>query len=432
MKKWYKFFIIFIAIWIVVAIVLNIKLDKTNSRNSSNEKEVTEKDNSNETFNSKFKEQGEMRGVWLSTVNNLDWPEVGSYNNNKMQQELLKEKLDFIEDNNMNTVFFQVRPMGDALYESEYSPWSKYLTGELGKDPGYDTLEFAIKEAHKRGIEIQAWFNPFRIDSNSEKFNLDNYINELPEGSPLKENKDWIVKYDKYSYLDIGIPEVRQYVIDLILEVVDKYNIDGVVLDDYFYPYPVNGLEFSDDETYKKYGEGFFTKEEWRRNNVDTFISELNNAIKSKDSTLKFGVSPFGIWRNGESVGGSATSGLSSYDDVYVDSRKWIKEGYIDYIIPQIYWQFDNKNAPYSILVDWWAKQVEGTNVELYIGNAVYKINDSTYGDAWLNENEVINQIRYSRTISNVKGNCFFRLGSLEENRLGFTDELKEFYEKNQ
>ena len=133
-----------------------------------------------------------------------------------------------------------------------------------------------------------------------------------------------------------------------------------------------------------------------------------------------------------ESVGGSATSGLSSYDDVYVDSRKWIKEGYIDYIIPQIYWQFDNKNAPYSILVDWWAKQVEGTNVELYIGNAVYKINDSTYGDAWLNENEVINQIRYSRTISNVKGNCFFRLGSLEENRLGFTDELKEFYEKNQ
>ncbi|WP_289127801.1 glycoside hydrolase family 10 protein, partial [uncultured Clostridium sp.] len=164
MKKWYKFFIIFIAIWIVVAIVLNIKLDKINNRNSSNEKEVTEKDNSNETFNSKFKEQGEMRGVWLSTVNNLDWPEVGSYNNNKMQQELLKEKLDFIEDNNMNTVFFQVRPMGDALYESEYSPWSKYLTGELGKDPGYDPLEFAIKEAHKRGIEIQAWFNPFRID----------------------------------------------------------------------------------------------------------------------------------------------------------------------------------------------------------------------------------------------------------------------------
>ena len=170
-----------------MAIVLNIKLDKINSRNSSNEKEVTEKDNSNETFNSKFKEQGEMRGVWLSTVNNLDWPEVGSYNNNKMQQELLKEKLDFIEDNNMNTVFFQVRPMGDDLYESEYSPWSKYLTGELGKDPGYDPLEFAIKEAHKRGIEIQAWFNPFRIDSNSEKFNLDNYINELPEDSPLKE-----------------------------------------------------------------------------------------------------------------------------------------------------------------------------------------------------------------------------------------------------
>lgn len=437
MKNGYKGFIIFIAIWVIIAAMLNMILNKLNASNSVtnnniNNNEVSENTQKEKDFNSKFLSQGEMRGVWISTVNNLDWPNVGSYNNKKIQKELLKEKLDFVEKNNMNTVFFQVRPMGDALYESEYSPWSKYLTGELGKDPGYDPLEFAIKEAHKRGIEIQAWFNPFRIDSNSEKFNLDNYINELPEGSPLKENKDWIVKYDKYSYLDIGIPEVRQYVIDLILEVVDKYNIDGVVLDDYFYPYPVNGLEFSDDETYKKYGEGFFTKEEWRRNNVDTFISELNNAIKSKDSTLKFGVSPFGIWRNGESVGGSATSGLSSYDDVYVDSRKWIKEGYIDYIIPQIYWQFDNKNAPYSILVDWWAKQVEGTNVELYIGNAVYKINDSTYGDAWLNENEVINQIRYSRTISNVKGNCFFRLGSLEENRLGFTDELKEFYEKNQ
>ena len=268
--------------------------------------------------------------------------------------------------------------------------------------------------------------NPYRITTQGTD------LNELAPNNPARIKPEWVLEFNNALFYDPENPEVIEYVAITVYEIIKKYDVDGIHFDDYFYPYPVNGLEFSDDETYKKYGEGFFTKEEWRRNNVDTFISELNNAIKSKDSTLKFGVSPFGIWRNGESVGGSATSGLSSYDDVYVDSRKWIKEGYIDYIIPQIYWQFDNKNAPYSILVDWWAKQVEGTNVELYIGNAVYKINDSTYGDAWLNENEVINQIRYSRTISNVKGNCFFRLGSLEENRLGFTDELKEFYEKNQ
>ena len=166
-----------------------------------------------------------MRGVWLSTVSNLDWPEISSYKNSKVQQEMLKEKFDFIEEQNMNTIFFQVRPMGDAFYKSNYAAWSKYLTGSLGEDPGYDPLEFAINEAHKRGLELQAWFNPFRIDSNSAGFNMDNYINELPEQSPLKNNSNWIVKYNNYHYLDVGIPEVREYVIDTIIEVVKNYNI---------------------------------------------------------------------------------------------------------------------------------------------------------------------------------------------------------------
>ena len=173
--------------------------------------------------------------------------------------------------------------MGDALYKSNYSPWSRYLTGELGNDPGYDPLEYAIEEAHKRGIELQAWFNPFRIDSNSQNFDLTDYISKLPEESPLKKNLNWIVKYDKYTYLDIGIPEVREYVINLIIEVVDKYNIDGIILDDYFYPYPVEGVEFSDKSTYEKYGQEFNSKEDWRRNNVDNFIYELNKKIKEKN-----------------------------------------------------------------------------------------------------------------------------------------------------
>ena len=427
-NKYMKSIAIVIAICIVTGIVLKMKISKIDNDSQAKNQNIDVKGSEGEeNIASKFIEDGEMRGVWVSTVSNLDWPEVGVYDE-KVQKELLKEKFDFIEEQNMNTIFFQVRPMGDALYESSYAPWSKYLTGTLGENPGYDPLEFAIDEAHKRGLELQAWFNPFRIDSNSEKFNIDNYIDELPEESPLKNNPDWIVKYNNYHYLDAGIPEVREYVIDTIIEVVKNYNIDGVVLDDYFYPYPSGGVEFPDEDTYEKYGEGFSSKDEWRRNNIDCFISELYSKIKNTNAEVKFGVSPFGIWRNGESVGGSNTSGLSSYDDVYVDSRKWIQEGWIDYIIPQIYWQFDYNSAPFATLVDWWAKQVENTNVELYIGHAAYKINDSSYGEAWLNGNEVINQIRYSRANSNVKGNCFFRLKTLEENRLGFTDKLKELY----
>lgn len=428
-NKYTQIIIMFIAICLVATVVVKIKISTLKNEIKDGDKNIySEESEGDENISSKFIEDGEMRGVWLSTVNNLDWPEVGSYNNTKLQKELLKEELDFVKEKSMNTVFFQVRPMGDALYKSSYAPWSKYLTGTLGGNPGYDPLEFAIEEAHKRGLELQAWFNPFRIDSNSQNFSVYEYIDKLPENCTLKDNENWIVKYDKYHYLDIGVPEVRQYVIDTIIEVVKKYNIDGVVLDDYFYPYPVNGLDFPDNETYEKYGEGFDSKEEWRRSNVNNFISELNRRIKEVNEGVKFGVSPFGIWRNGESVGGSNTRGLSSYDDVYVDSRKWIQEGWLDYIIPQIYWQFDYSSAPFATLVDWWSKQVENTNVQLYIGHAVYKVNDSSYGEAWLNENEIINQIRYARGNSNVKGSCFFRLKSLEENRLGFTDKLKELY----
>lgn len=428
-NKYIQTIIMIIAISLVTVIVLKMKINKINEVSSNSKKDISiEKSDGEENMDNKFIEDGEMRGVWLSTVNNLDWPEISSYNNKKLQKELLKEKFDFIEEQNMNTIFFQVRPMGDALYKSTYAPWSKYLTGTLGKDPGYDPLEFAIDEAHKRGLELQAWFNPFRIDSNSENFNIDSYIEELPKGVSLKSNPDWIVKYNKYHYLDVGIPEVREYVINTIIEVVKGYDIDGVVLDDYFYPYPSDGLEFPDDDTYEKYGQEFESKDDWRRNNVNIFISELYSKIKEIKSDIKFGVSPFGIWRNGESIGGSDTRGLSSYDDIYVDSKKWIQEGWIDYIIPQIYWQFDYGSAPFATLVDWWAKQVENTDVDLYIGHAVYKVNDLSYGESWLNEGEIINQIRYSRGNSNVKGSCFFRLKSLEENRIGFTDKLKELY----
>ncbi|MEW9096765.1 MAG: family 10 glycosylhydrolase [Clostridiaceae bacterium] len=372
---------------------------------------------------------GEVRAVWMTTVHNIDWPSNKHYKNIKAQKSTLIENMKFIEENNMNTVFFQVRGMGDALFPSSYAPWSKYLTGTLGKNPGYDPLKFALDEAHRRNLEFHAWFNPFRIDSNAKYFNKQNYINSLPKGSPLKSNPNWIVRYGNYHWLDIGIPEARDYAINTILEVVKNYDIDGIHIDDYFYPYPEKGIVFQDSNTYAQYGKGYSSIADWRRDNVNKFIKELNNRIKEIKPHVKFGVSPFGIWRNGTSFGGSPTTGLSSYDAIYTDSKKWIDEEWIDYIVPQIYWEFENKHSPYATLVDWWSKQVEDKNVHLYIGHAAYKLGDAkSYGQAWGKRNEIINQVKYARSNKNVKGESFFSLRDLKANKLGIKNMLKTFY----
>lgn len=370
----------------------------------------------------------EMRAVWLTTVYNLDWPSTGHYNNIEAQKSSLVDNLKFIKGSNMNTVFFQVRGMGDALYPSNYSPWSKYLTGVRAKNPGYDPLKFAVEETHRLGLEFHAWFNPFRIDTNSN-FNKDAYINSLPAGSPLKSNSQWIVKYGDYHWLNIGIPEVRAYVIDIILEVVNNYDINGVHIDDYFYPYPISGIEFPDSDAYTKYGQGYTSIADWRRDNVNKFVKELNSKIKSAKSYVKFGISPFGVWRNGTSVGGSATNSFSPYDSIYADSRKWVIEEWIDYIVPQVYWEFNNKFTPYAVVVDWWAKQVEGKKVQLYIGHAAYKNGEAAeYGQSWSNPEEIPNQIRYGRANSNVKGGVFFGLKDLKANKLNVLDNLRNVY----
>lgn len=374
----------------------------------------------------------EVRAAWLTTVYNIDWPSDRDYNNIEKQKSTLIENMQFIKDQKLNTVFFQVRGMGDAFFPSSYAPWSKYLTGVLGKNPGYDPLKFALDQAHRRGLEFHAWFNPFRIDANDKYFNKDTYINRLPKGSPLKSNPNWIVKYGQYHWLDIGIPEAREYVINLILEVVKNYNIDGVHIDDYFYPYPIKGVDFPDSTTYSKYGKGYSNVADWRRDNVNKFIKELNSRIKSTKSGVEFGVSPFGVWRNGVELGGAATNSLSSYDAIYTDSRKWIKEGWIDYIVPQIYWEFGNKTSPYKELVDWWEKQVQGTKVKLYIGHAAYKVGEpTTYGAAWGKAEEIENQVKYARSKIGVSGSSFFSLRDLKNNKLGMSNLLKNIYSTN-
>lgn len=382
----------------------------------------------------------EFRGVWMSSAYNIDWPQAKS--TAEAQKSDYIEKIEKLAAGGFNAVMFQVRPMGDALYNSGYATWSKYLTGTQGVNPGYDPLSFALEEAHKRNLEFHAWFNPFRISAEAN-FNLNEYINKLPDTSPLKQHPEWIVKYSgnkTYFWINIGIPEARQYVIDTILEVVKNYNIDGVHLDDYFYPYPVystdssgksSRVDFPDNAEYAKYGTGFTNKADWRRSNVNKFVQLLSAEIKKEKAKVKFGISPFGIWKNSTSEGGAGTNGMSSFNDLFADSKAWVDNQWIDYIIPQIYWNFGYTAADYKVLTDWWSQKVAGKNVSLYIGHAAYKVGDAGAGTAWTNAAEIANQIKYNRENNNIKGSALFSARDILANKLGIYEQLKNDLYKN-
>lgn len=365
----------------------------------------------------------EFRGSWIATSFNIDWPSRSGLSIDNQKQEYIS-RVDELKAIGMNSVVFQIRPMGDAFYPSNYAPWSKYITGTLGSYPGYDPLSFALDYVHGKNMEFHGWFNPFRI-STDPSFNKTDYINKLPVNSLLKSHPEWIVNYEGYHWLNLAIPEVRSYVIDIIMEVVTKYNIDGVHLDDYYYPYPRNNVEFPDQKEFELYGVGYSSKADWRRDNVNKFISEVSYKIRNTKWSVKFGVSPFGIWKNGVSEGGSDTNGLSSYDVLYCDSIKWVNMEWIDYIVPQIYWNIGFGPAAYEKLIQWWAGKVQGKNVHLYIGEAAYKVgNGSTYDEAWDNPEEMPNHIKLSRTYPSIKGNCFFSTKDILENPLGLKDRL--------
>lgn len=359
----------------------------------------------------------EFRGAWVSTAYNIDWQSSSGTSTDSQKQHYIN-LLNDMKYMNFNAVMFQVRPMGDAFYPSNYAPWSKYITGTLGKDPGYDPLQFALEEAKKRNLEFHAWFNPFRISSDPN-FNKDEYMSKLPASSPLKAHPEWIVKAGNYSCLNPGIPEARQYIIDTILEVVKNYDIDAVHLDDYFYP----GTTFPDENEYATYGSGFTNIGDWRRDNINKFVSALNTQIKAEKSYVKFGISPSGIWRNKTTdPSGSNTNGKSHYDSSYADTVKWINESWIDYIIPQIYWYMGQSGSDYTILTDWWSNVVKGKRVQLYLGQAAYKIGTQ---DSWLNGDEILNQITLNRQHPEVKGSAFYSIRDLSQNKLGIKDNLK-------
>ncbi|MDS1271568.1 family 10 glycosylhydrolase [Lipingzhangella sp. LS1_29] len=347
----------------------------------------------------------QMRAEWIAGVYNIDWPSAAGLDVAEQQAEL-RELYDEAVDNGLNAVFVQIRPTADTFWPSEYEPWSEWLTGEQGADPGYDPLEFAIEEAHERNLEFHGWFNPYRVAMHDDP-------ERLVDDHPARQNPDWVFAYGGQLYYDPGIPEAREFVQDAMMDAVENYDMDGAHFDDYFYPYPVDGEEIPDAETFAEHGGEFDNIGDWRRDNVNRLIEEFGERVSAAKPHVKFGVSPFGIWRNADSdPDGSATSGLESYDAIYADSRTWVREEWVDYINPQVYWEIGLEVADYAELVPWWADVVAGTNVQLYIGQAAYKVG----GAGWEDPTELSQHLTFNRDYPEVAGDVYFSATSLRTN----------------
>lgn len=352
----------------------------------------------------------EFRAVWIATVANIDWPSRAGLTVEAQKDEILKI-LDRHKENGMNAVILQVRPGADAFYCSAKEPWSRYLSGEQGvaPDPYYDPLEFWIEQAHSRGMELHAWFNPYRI-----KLNLEH---ELTEDHVANRYPGWTFTYGGKSYFSPAIPEVRQFLTEVVTDVVRRYDIDAVHFDDYFYPYQVPGEQFPDDSLFALYGGDYFPDriDDWRRQNVDTVIHSLSKAIKCEKPWVKFGISPFGVWRNRtEDPRGSETrAGTSNFDGLYADVIRWQREGWIDYLMPQVYWRDDHPAADFSTLAWWWNDAAYGRHV--YLGLAPYRIQRRSEHRLWRRDRFFLRQLEVARSLDQIRGfgmfssNHFFR-----------------------
>ncbi len=368
-----------------------------------------------------------VRGVWLATVSRLDWPPVSSINISNhalrvsQQQKALTDKLDKLKSLGINTVFFQVKPDGTALWASKILPWSDMLTGVIGEDPGYDPLQFMLDEAHKRGIKVHAWFNPYRVSVNTSTATVAqlNRTLSLHPASVFVLHRDWIRTAGDRFVLDPGIPEARDWITSIVAEVVANYPIDGVQFDDYFYA-ESPGSALNDSQTFRQYGQGFNSKADWRRHNTQQLIEQVSHTIKQVKPDVEFGVSPAGVWRNrSHDAAGSDTRGAAAYDESYADSRRWVQQGLLDYIAPQLYWPFSRDAARYDVLAKWWADVVRPTNTRLYIGVALYKVGMPSKNEPdWMINGgvpELQRQLDLNESVPHVDGTILFRENYLNQ-----------------
>ncbi len=331
----------------------------------------------------------EFRGAWIATVYKLDWP---LSNRESQQKAQLSNLLDRLKSAGINAVFFQVRALGDAMYESRYEPWSHYLTGSQRTPATYDPLKYAIEEAHRRGMEIHAWVNPYRVHHVGCYTVANNHITVT--------HPEWTYRAGDLIYLDPGLQQVRTYIATIVMDIARRYEIDGVHFDDYFYPYPPNHLTFTnrpDMQTFLNENRGLTNINAWRRDNINLQIAEVSDSLRSFNPQLKFGVSPFGIWKNGVPSG---IIGLSAYDRIFADPIAWINSETIDYIVPQLYWKFGG-GQDYAKLSRWWATMINDRH--LYIGHALYRTGSQ------FSSSEVLNQVAFNRDINEISGSVFFR-----------------------
>ncbi len=354
-----------------------------------------------------------MRGVWLATVAGRDWPTRAGLRAAEQRAELI-EHLDTAVRHRLNTVFFQVRPTADALWPSPYEPWSQYLSGSQGRNPGWDPLGTAVEEAHARGLELHAWFNPYRVSLHDDPAHL------VP-AHPARKHPEWVVPYGGKLYYNPGLPEVRAFVQDAMMDAVEKYAVDGVHFDDYFYPYPVAGRSFDDADAFAAHGGGFATRADWRRDNIDRLIRETAARVRAVRPAARFGVSPFGVWRNAatDERGSDTRAGAQTYDDLYADTRTWVREGWIDYVVPQLYWNIGLDAADYAKLVPWWAEVARGSRTQLYIGEALYKTTDPAQPAAWRDPAELSRHLTLAQRHPEVRGHVFFSAKDIAEDRSG-------------
>ncbi|MEV4434304.1 family 10 glycosylhydrolase [Streptomyces sp. NPDC049555] len=355
----------------------------------------------------------EFRGMWAATVVNVDWPSRPGLPPERQRAELLA-LFDAAVARRLNAVLLQIRPTADAFWPSRYEPWSEYLTGTQGRSPGWDPLAFAVREAHKRRLELHGWFNPYRIANHTDP-------GRLVPAHPARVHPEWVVPYGGKLYYNPGLPEVRRFVQDAILDAVWRYDLDGVHFDDYFYPYPVAGQTFDDTLAWQRYGHGFPDRAAWRRDNIDRLIRETGRRIKQRKRHVRFGVSPFAVWRNRttDPRGSDTRAGVQTYDDLHADTRTWVREGWIDYIVPQCYWHIGFPAADYARLVPWWAETVRGTGVQLYIGEALYRAGDPAQPAPWQDVAELSRHLTLARRHPEVLGNVYFSAKNVVADPIG-------------
>lgn len=343
----------------------------------------------------------EFRGAWFPTVTNTTWKDMTT---DQIKADIIRV-LDALASVHVNAVLFQVRPQADALFISRLEPWSRFLTGEQGQapDPLWDPAAFVIEECHKRGMEMHAWFNPYRVTSNSKEKLAPNHL--------YFKKPELFVKYGDQLYFDPGLPESREHIYRIIKDFVSRYDVDAIHFDDYFYPYRIGREEFPDEASFLKYHEqdgfGRWDKLNWRRNNVNILVKNLNDTIKSVKPWVKFGISPFGVWRNAsEDKAGSDTRSLqTNYDDLFADVRLWCQKGWIDYCAPQVYQRIGHTRADYTAMVRWWSAHKYIPN--LYLGQSVSQMLKVKLPQGGT-ENQLARKMELMKECGNIDGNIWW------------------------